>query len=296
MTEWWEKASPGGPPVGPPFIRPLYPPDAKSRGKTPSTDGGDIEAIKRAISRSGHWPWQEFDQAFSNSFSHGRSPNVSDNGLAGFQRQNGIDATGWMGEATYQTIRYARVPDDPSFTHRGEPILDARAVDLLENYAKHTAGGDTLRLQALAKAEAQVGYKESPAGTNGNMFGSWYGMNYEPWCAMFVTWCYETAGGSPSFQQGSRYAYCPYVVADARAGKYGLKVTTSPTPGDLCVYDWQRDGTFDHIGLFHSGTGFSWQAIEGNTSTSNNSNGGEVMRRNRSADDANVVFVRVAEP
>jgi len=294
MSDWWEKANPGGPMVGPPFTRPLYPPDAARKGKQPSPDGDDVTAIKRAVSRSGHWPWQNFDDQFSDGFAHGRSGNVADNGLAGLQRQNGIDATGWMGEQTYNLIRSARIP--AGLPHAGEPVLDQTAIDLLEAYRQEYAGGDTLRELALATAAAQLGYVESPPGTNGNMFGAWYGMNYEPWCAMFVSWCFETSGGSPSFAKGKSYSYVPYVVQDARAGRNGLATTTSPIPGDLVCYDWQRDGVPDHIGLFESGTSFSWKAIEGNTSTSNDSNGGQVMRRTRSASDANVTFVRVREP
>ena len=134
MTKWYEQANPGGPMVGPAFIRPLYPPDAAEHGKRPSDDGDDVEAIKRAVSRSGHWPWQTFDGAYSNGFAHGRSGNVSDNGLAGLQRQNGLDATGWMGEKTYNLIRSARVP--AGLPHAGEPLLDPVAIELLESYAR----------------------------------------------------------------------------------------------------------------------------------------------------------------
>jgi hypothetical protein len=293
---WWEQGYPGGPMVGPPFIRPLYPPDANQKGKQPSEDGRDVQAIKRAVSRGGHWPWQSFDNAFSNQFSHGKSGNVSQNGLAGVQRQNGIDASGWMGEGTYNLLRSARIP--PGLPNAGESLLDAQAIDLLEGYAASIAGGKTLRQAALAKAIQQIGYKESPSGTNGNMFGSWYGMNYEPWCAMFVTWCFETSGGSPSFEKGSRYSYCPYVVSDAKAGRNGLSLATDVKPGDLVVYDWARDGVPDHIGIFEEWTGGRiFNAIEGNTSIDNNSNGGEVMRRSRDAGgSAQITFVRVAEP
>jgi len=294
MTEWWEKANPGGPMVGPPFIRPLYPPDSTTKGKKPSSDGKDVQAIKRAVSRSGHWPWQTFDNSFSNAFSHGKSGNVSDNGLAGLQRQNNGDATGWMGEWTYNLIRSARIPQ--GLPNAGEPLLDQTAINLLEDYTNDLAGGDKLREKALALAVRYIGYAESPPGTNGNMFGAWYGANYEPWCAMFVTYCFEHVGNSPSFLCGEYYSYVPYMVNDARSGRRGLATTSSPVPGDLVAYDWGRDGVFDHIGFFEDGTVFSWQAIEGNTSTANNSNGGQVMRRTRKADDANVVFIRVAEP
>jgi hypothetical protein len=294
MTEWWEHASPGAPMVGPPLIRPLYPPDATTRGKRPSSPGDDVLAIKRAVSRSGHWEWDAFDDAYSNAFAHGRSGNVSENGLAGLQRQNGIDATGWMGEATYNLIRSALVPS--GIPHAGEHILDAQAIELLDAYALEGAPGGTVRELALDKARSFTGYVESPPGSNGNMFGAWYGMNFEPWCAMFVSYCYEhVAAGSPSFGAGRAYSYCPYVVADARERRNGLAVTSDPIPGDLVVYDWHGDGVFDHIGIFESGDPFDFDAIEGNTSTSNNSNGGQVMRRTRTQYDAAIVFVRVAE-
>jgi hypothetical protein len=138
MADWWEHANPGAPMVGPAFIRPLYPPDAAAKGKRPSSDGADVVAIKRAVSRSGHWPWQAFDDAYSNAFAHGKSGNVYDNGLAGLQRQNGLDATGWMGEPTYNLIRSALVPD--GLPHAGEHILDATAIDLLEEYARSSSG------------------------------------------------------------------------------------------------------------------------------------------------------------
>jgi len=287
--------------VGPPFTRPLYPPDAKSRGKNPSGEGDDVVAIKRAVSRGGHWPWQPFDGAFSNAFSHGKTGTggaVSSNGLAGVQRQNGVEASGWMGEKTYNLIRSARIPE--GLPHAGETLLDAVAIDLLESFRRRYVGGAaTVRAAALAKAKTFLGYVESPPGTNGNMFGAWYGMDFEPWCAMFVSYCYEHAGdgGSPTFARGVAYSYCPYVVSEARAKKNGLALTSSPEPGDLVVYDWHGDGVFDHIGLFDEWAGGrTFYAVEGNTSLENDSNGGSVMVRLRDAGSTSLVFVTVAEP
>ena len=40
-------------------------------------------------------------------------------------------------------------------------------------------------------------------------YGEWYGMNGQPWCAMFVSWCAWQAGvfGRRNLP---KYAYCPY--------------------------------------------------------------------------------------
>jgi hypothetical protein len=299
--DWWEKAYKGGPMVkvkG--FPRPLYPPDANKYGKKPSVDGPDVEAYKRTVSRAGRWPWQSFDDSYSNGFAHGTSGNVGETGVAGVQRQQDIDDTGWLGEKTFNTLRSIRCPQGP---HEGEMAMDAYSADLInkawERFGGHEPApddGKTLRKKALDKAISQLGIKESPPNSNQVKYCTWYGL-LGPWCAMFVTWCFETAGDSPSFLQGGRYSYVPYIVADARNGKYGLKTTDDPQPGDLVAYDWGFDGTYDHVGIFEKWLNSTqWNAIEGNTSTSNDSNGGEVMRRTRTKGAQATVFVRVAEP
>jgi len=295
MSEWWERAYPGGPMVGPPLVRPLYPPDAAGQGKNPSPPGDDCLAIKRALWRGGRWqgPASRFDREWSNSIAHGSGPNVVDSGLAGFQRQMGIiPSSGWLGEYTMNAIRSARIP--APLPNAGEPLLDATAIGLLEKAAS-AHNRTSHRERALSKAIAQLGYVESPPGTNGTMYGAWYGMNYEPWCAMFVAWCYEAVGDSPTFAPGVRYAYVPYMVSDARAGRNGLSVVSSPAPGDLAAFDWERDSVHDHVGIFERGTPASFYCIEGNTSPANDSNGGQVMRRERSSSSVGIVFMRVAE-
>jgi|SRR5262245_1738071 len=300
---WWESPYAGGPMVpvlG--FPRPLYPPDAKQFGKQPSGDGDDVIAYKRTICRLGRWgDWnpESWDDSFSNNFSHGKGPNVKDTGVAGFQRQMDIDDTGWIGKATFNALRSARVPQGPN---RGEMGMDGEAQRLINSAWKKFGGSEpdidtgTLRQQALKKAISQIGVEESPPNSNRCKYTEWYGM-VGPWCAMFCTWCYETSGNSPSFVKGSRYAYVPYIVADARAGRYGLKTVDDPIPGDLVCYDWQADTVFDHVGVFEKwlvGAG-DFNCIEGNTSYANDSNGGSVMRRVRNRAQK-ITFVRVSEP
>jgi CHAP domain len=303
MTEWWEVPYKGGPMVAVPgFPRPLYPPDAK--GKTPSVDGPDVLAYKRTVSRAQRWqPWEpaSWDDSFNNGFSHGRGTgNVGDSGIAGIQRQQNLDDTGWVGEQTFNTLRSIRVPTGPN---AGQMAMDANAQNLIAEAFGMFAGKapalpstKTTRERALEGALSWLGYKESPAGSNDSHFGRWYGMNYQPWCAMAVTHWFEIeGGGSKSFAKGAAYSYCPYILHDAQVGKGGLSVTKSPIPGDVVLFDWNYDGAPDHVGIFEEGSASSFTSIEGNTSTSNNSNGGEVMRRSRRSSDAKITFVRVAE-
>jgi hypothetical protein len=288
----------------PGFPRPLYPPDAAEQQA--SVDGPDVEAYKRVVWRAGRWPGPAsgFDRAYSNGFAHGKSGNVAETGVAGVQRQQGLDPTGAVGEKTFNLLRSIRVPAGP---HEGEMAMDANAANLVAQAWQLYGGkepeplppepdGKTTRERALAAAINDLGYSESPAGSNATKYGRWYGADYQPWCAMAVTYWFEAmGGGSPSFVQGQNYAYCPYVVSDARNGRNGLSVPATVVAGDLVLFDWARDGTYDHIGIFEGWVGGStFTAIEANTSTSDNSNGGEVMRRQRDTTGQATTFVRVA--
>jgi CHAP domain len=144
---------------------------------------------------------------------------------------------------------------------------------------------------ALKLAKGELGYEESPAGSNHTKFGQWYGMDYQPWCAMFVTWCAVRAG-SKALKQGARYSYVPYIEQDAKAGVNGLwdVVKTEGKPGDIITFDWDGNGSGNHVGFVELNLGGgNYQTIEGNTSESSNDNGGKVMRRTRYASEVNLI-------
>lgn len=306
MSEWNSK-----PPKGHPMEpgkwpgTPLYPPDAEPHHAR-SRDSDFVVAVKRAVAHLGAWPWDpdSFDDSYSNRFAHGDGwDHPTHAGVAGVQKWSGtLDPTGYVGEKTFNFLRSAVIQQGR--THAGEPAWDQVCVSLTaaayeENHPPPLQ--TSLRELALAKAITQLGIKESPPESNQVKYTDWYNM-VGPWCAMFTTWCYETEGDSPSFIQASRYAYVPYIVSDARNGRYGLSVTGSPIPGDLVCFSWGGSSgghheEYDHVGLFEKWTGaHTFQAIEGNTSTSNNSNGGEVMRRTRDVNGQGTTFVRVTEP
>jgi hypothetical protein len=133
MADWWTVPYKGGGPASVSFVRPLYPPGAKSQGKTPSVDGPDVVAFKRTLSRLGRWkPWDpsSWDDSFNNAFSQGRGTGmVGDSGIRGFQRQMKLDATGWVGEKTFNSMRYCLVPTGP---HAGELAMDSVAINLFQ--------------------------------------------------------------------------------------------------------------------------------------------------------------------
>jgi cell wall-associated NlpC family hydrolase len=152
-----------------------------------------------------------------------------------------------------------------------------------------------LRQKALARAIRELGTEERPAGSNVVKYSRWYGFT-GAWCAMFTSWCYEQAGSKIISPADARWAYCPFVVANARAGQHHLTVTVDPKPGDLVVYRF-GGSVWRHIGLFEKWTAKTsgkFSAIEGNTSVTSDDNGGKVMRRTRDTGDG-VLFVHVGK-
>lgn len=139
--------------------------------------------------------------------------------------------------------------------------------------------------RVLALACHFIGVKERPAGSNIQIFGKWYGEDGVPWCAIFVSYVLSHCG------RPFRYAYVPAIVADARAGKNGLRtipfmgVAVALRQGKtvLACFDWNHDGTADHVGFVQSVAGSFIHTVEGNTGDSNWSDGGEVLRETRSS-------------
>jgi cell wall-associated NlpC family hydrolase len=140
----------------------------------------------------------------------------------------------------------------------------------------------------VAIAEKEIGYTETPTNSNKTKYGKWFGFDGVAWCGMFVSWCYDKAGlplGNVGFSKG--FAGCQTAVAHYKKKN---KVTNNPIAGDIVFFDWNNDGRYDHTGIFVKDIdGKSFETIEGNTSLTNQSNGGQVMRRKRKY--VNVIFV-----
>jgi hypothetical protein len=138
------------------------------------------------------------------------------------------------------------------------------------------------RQTIIDTAASQNGTKESPPNTNKTKYGEWYGMNGVHWCAIFVSWVYDQAGhplGQIDSPKG--YHYCPSAY---NFWKRNNRITKDPQPGDIVLYDWEVDGLSNHTGIFVAWVkpGETFKAWEGNTSLTNDSDGGQVMMRTRS--------------
>lgn len=141
----------------------------------------------------------------------------------------------------------------------------------------------TTRENIVDIALSQLGYKEGhKAGQmagNGKGVGNWteygrfYGMNRQPWCAMFVNWCAREAG--VSYSKVPKYAAvryyhswfkqhkCFHSWSQVRAGTY------QPKKGDIIIYAYSKGGVAHHIGFVissaYEGNKVQLTTVEGNT-------------------------------
>jgi hypothetical protein len=140
--------------------------------------------------------------------------------------------------------------------------------------------------RALAEALRHVGVREAPPGSNRTMFGRWFGADGVPWCAIFVSYCFDVGAGVVLCRgwHGAGVAtrgvaYVPTLAAWLRAT--GRWVEGEPRQGDIVVFDWDG-GVPDHVGIVViAGRDGTIETVEGNTAVGNDSDGGAVMRRRR---------------
>jgi hypothetical protein len=133
-------------------------------------------------------------------------------------------------------------------------------------------------------AKAQIGYKET--GNNDTTFGKWYGLNNQPWCAMFVSWIYTQAnlGKSIAAQSSKGFASCDAGLKWFTK-KNKLVLIGQAVSGDIAFFQFDEDAQPDHVGLVvkNDGKKYLW-CIEGNTSSDDKgsqSNGGGVYLKKR---------------
>lgn len=130
-------------------------------------------------------------------------------------------------------------------------------------------------------ANLELGTIEDPANSNRTKYGQWYGLDGQPWCAMFISWVFWKANTPLGRVESSKgYASCQGGYAFWKANH---QLTSNPQMGDIVLYDWNGDGHCDHTGIFKAWIkqGSTFEAIEGNTAVGDDSNGGIVMVRQR---------------
>ena len=106
-------------------------------------------------------------------------------------------------------------------------------------------------------AKSQVG------NVGGYPYWSWYGFGSRvEWCACFVSWCYGQMGLSEP-----RFAACqsqgiPWFQSH---GQWGARGYDNLAPGDAIFFDWDLDGSADHVGIVIGTDGSRVYTVEGNS-------------------------------
>lgn len=100
----------------------------------------------------------------------------------------------------------------------------------------------------------------------GQKFWSWYGFDsHVAWCACFASWCGDQAGLIESGKM-PKFSLCDDGIAWFQSkGKWKSR-GYSPAPGTLIFFDWNGDGTSDHVGIVEKIEGSTVYTVEGNSS------------------------------
>lgn len=95
---------------------------------------------------------------------------------------------------------------------------------------------------------------------------SYCGMSGGPYCCAFVTMCMQQSGGGKLFYGGKKCTYCPNAIKWAQANLAQVPLYLAMQM-DLIFFDWQPNGTPDHIGfVLEKISSDKIRTLEGNTS------------------------------
>ena len=130
---------------------------------------------------------------------------------------------------------------------------DSESLDGVE-FVNGTRPGNS---ELVELAKRQVG------NVGGQPYWSWYGFNSRvEWCACFVSWCYGQMGLSEP-----RFAACqsqgiPWFQSH---GQWGARGYDNLASGDAIFFDWDLDGSADHVGIVIGTDGSRVYTVEGNS-------------------------------
>ena len=119
-----------------------------------------------------------------------------------------------------------------------------------------TAGGN----QAIVEvALTQLGNQ------GGQPYWSWYGFNSRvEWCACFVSWCADQCGYIESGLV-PKFAGCVDGANWFKSNGKWQNRTYEPKAGDIIFFDWEGDGTTDHVGIVEKCENGTVYTVEGNS-------------------------------
>ncbi|MBC1890069.1 CHAP domain-containing protein [Listeria booriae] len=237
---------------------------SESQGKAPNTIKNPVESLEAGI------------QHFTNVLKEAKSQGVDE--VAAIQSYNyGTGFIGWLKKGNTSYSFEAGVAFSKQYA-KGVTIGYSNPVAVKMGYNWRYKYGNMFytelvrgHIKASESKMVEIAAKEI-GNKGGQPYWSWYGFNSRvEWCATFVSWTAEKAG---LIKAGKipKFAYCPTGIQWFKSkGKWQSK-DKPPKSGDIIFFDWQNDGTSDHVGIV--------EKVEGSTITTVEGNSGDAVKRN----------------
>lgn len=132
----------------------------------------------------------------------------------------------------------------------GSPSTDLSGVDFVNG---ERPGNQNI----VDIAKSQVG------NVGGQPYWSWYGFDYRvEWCACFVSWVLNQSGYSEPKFAACQSQGVPYF---SQSGRWANRGYSDIAPGDVIFFDWEGDGSSDHVGIVVGTDGNRVYTVEGNS-------------------------------
>jgi cell wall-associated NlpC family hydrolase len=139
--------------------------------------------------------------------------------------------------------------------------------------------------EVVIVAQQELGNVETPV--NKTKYGKWYGLDGQPWCAIFVSWVYAQAGLSKSVAASNKKGFASCDAGLKWFAKHGKLVPIGEAQeGDIAFFQFDNDAQPDHVGIVVKNNKKLKRlvCIEGNTAgdtRGSQSNGGGVYEKKR---------------
>ena len=166
--------------------------------------------------------------------------------LQGYNYGNGYITWALRNYGGYSAENALQFSNDQAASHGWSAYGDPEYVPHVLRY--YSSGGLFAGLfggngQIVSVALTQLGNE------GGQKFWSWYGFDsHVAWCACFASWCGDQAGLIESGKM-PKFSLCDDGIAWFQGkGKWKSR-GYSPAPGTLIFFDWNGDGTSDHVGI-----------------------------------------------
>lgn len=132
----------------------------------------------------------------------------------------------------------------------GSPSTDLSGVEFVNG--ERAGNQNTVNI-----AMSQVG------NVGGQPYWSWYGFGGRvEWCACYVSWVLNQAGYSEPKFAACQSQGVPYFSSKGRWANKGYKDIAA---GDVIFFDWEGDGSSDHVGIVIGTDGNRVYTVEGNS-------------------------------